>query len=385
MRKGIIMEMDDAFLTLLTPEGEFLRSKRQNQPYSIGEEINFFPFVSGQPAHSFHLLRKIYKPKILLTAVAALLIFIGSIIPMYQNNKAYAYMSIDANPSIELAVNKKMQVIEVKGFNKEGKKIITKLKDWEKTDVSEVAQSILTEIKSAGLINNREQVIISTVRTKQPEKKVERELQKNLDEIKANITNKKIELTVLKATKKEQEKAHELGITAGKYKENQSSQARKEQKNSDHNSLSSDAKQIIPPGQLKKSESSPSKNQGLIKDEQANVDQWKENSTPPGQLKKEMEEKRVKQNQGQIKKQDQQLEKSNNLTNGIQKQKEKTLNQSWQQNSQQNNSNQQNKWKQNSQQNHPSQQNNWNQKWNQTEQKGKQNLPENNKWEHKNK
>jgi hypothetical protein len=42
MKQGIIMEIDDEFLTLMTPEGEFLHARRQNQPYAIGEEIHFF-------------------------------------------------------------------------------------------------------------------------------------------------------------------------------------------------------------------------------------------------------------------------------------------------------------------------------------------------------
>ena len=46
MKKGIVMEIDDAFLTLLTPEGEFLHARRQNQPYLIGEEIHFFPIAN---------------------------------------------------------------------------------------------------------------------------------------------------------------------------------------------------------------------------------------------------------------------------------------------------------------------------------------------------
>jgi hypothetical protein len=42
MKKGIVMEIDESCLTLLTPEGEFLHARRQNQPYAIGEEIHFF-------------------------------------------------------------------------------------------------------------------------------------------------------------------------------------------------------------------------------------------------------------------------------------------------------------------------------------------------------
>lgn len=42
MKKGIIMEMDDSYLTLLTPDGEFCRAHKQDLPYTVGDEIHFF-------------------------------------------------------------------------------------------------------------------------------------------------------------------------------------------------------------------------------------------------------------------------------------------------------------------------------------------------------
>lgn len=42
MRKGVILEINDLYLTLLTPEGEFLRARKLQQDYQVGEEIHFF-------------------------------------------------------------------------------------------------------------------------------------------------------------------------------------------------------------------------------------------------------------------------------------------------------------------------------------------------------
>ncbi|MDV2888449.1 SigI regulator RsgI, partial [Alkalihalophilus pseudofirmus] len=56
------------------------------------------------------------KPVLLTTLV--IIIFMSLLFPLYRNDKAYAYLSIDVNPSIELGVNEKMQVIEMTGFNK---------------------------------------------------------------------------------------------------------------------------------------------------------------------------------------------------------------------------------------------------------------------------
>lgn len=227
MKKGIIMEIDDVFLTLLTPEGEFLRTKKQDQIYSLGEELHFFPIANIQTKKSFFSLKNILSAKTIGSVLAALILLFGSLIPMHQNNKAYAYMSIDANSSIELGVNKRMQVVELTGYNKEGQKVIAKLKNWKKKDVSKITKSILAEIQHASGIKNAP-VILSTVRVKEQDKQSEKELQKNIAEIKALASKEEMELTVLKATQADREKAHNLGISTGKYQEDKHQSLQKE-------------------------------------------------------------------------------------------------------------------------------------------------------------
>ncbi|MGZ4160586.1 MAG: anti-sigma factor domain-containing protein, partial [Neobacillus sp.] len=222
MKKGIVMDIDNAFLTLLTPEGEFLRARKQNQPYAIGDEIHFFPVENHKTFHSFIPFINIFKVKPVwaVSVLAVLIILLGSFIPMYQNDKAYAYMSIDGDPSIELGVNKKMQVVEITGFNKEGKNVISQISDWKKKDVSQLTKTILTEMKNEGYLKNKGLIIISTVRTNQPEAKAEEKLKENINEIKQTISKQQLELNVFNGTEKDRETAHEQGLTTGKYQEN---------------------------------------------------------------------------------------------------------------------------------------------------------------------
>ncbi|MGG3563443.1 anti-sigma factor domain-containing protein [Neobacillus rhizosphaerae] len=314
MKKGIIMEIHEGFLTLLTPEGEFLQSRKQNQPYSIGEEIYFFPFETVNRVKTKRSIRNIIRLKTVWIAMAALMIFIGTFIPMYQDNKAYAYMSIDANPSVELGVNKKMQVVKLTGFNKEGKEIISHLKNWKKEDVSELTKDILSEMKKGGYLNENTQLLISTVRIEQPVEKIENQLQKKLDKIEVTVNKEKLDLIVSTGTEKQLEKAHKQGITIGKY---QYSQGKSKQENWDtvekkDEKISAPAQSpsdiSIPSGQSKK----PSENNG----KQSNWDNgeekgnWDRNTNSPGYLKK-MEEGNSKQNQGQYRKHNDSQSKNN--------------------------------------------------------------------------
>lgn len=304
MKKGIVMEIDESCLTLLTPEGEFLHARRQNQPYAIGEEIHFFPIEMVKTSNQLNPVKNIFRFKPILGLMAAVVICLGTLFPMYQNNKAYAYMSIDVNPSIELGINKKMQVVEMTGFNEEGKKIISRMNDWEKKDVSELAKTILTEIKKEGFLKTEEHVIISTVRTKEPEVKVEKKLQENIEEIKATVNKQKIEVTVFKATEKELDKAHELGITTGKYHETKikeskepTSKEKAKEEHSDKKAVPIDPKDQIPSSQNQNQidKGLSQKNIGIENKKKSEMNRVDGKFTPPGQLKK-IEENKLKQN-----------------------------------------------------------------------------------------
>ncbi|WP_286231276.1 anti-sigma factor domain-containing protein [Neobacillus mesonae] len=302
MKKGIVMEIEGAFLTLLTPEGEFLRAKRQDQPYIIGEEIYFYPVPIIKKTNNIQRIGDLFRFKPVWIVTLALIIILGSLFPIIQNDKAYAYMSIDVNPSIELGVNNKMQVIELTGFNEAGKKIVSDMSEWKKQDVSQLTKTLLLKIKQAGFLDQNQQVIFSTVRTKEEDKDAEEKLQEHIKEIKAAINSQALEVTVVNCTEKELKKAHQLGVTAGKYEANNRNKAKinvktSEKKNAE-NSYRAELKknqtsQI--PGQYKKQSIFSSENK-----DGENENKSSGKKIPPGQLKK-MNGEKVK-NFGQLKK-----------------------------------------------------------------------------------
>jgi hypothetical protein len=319
MKKGIIMQIDDAYLTLLTPEGEFLRARKLNQPYSIGEEIHFFPAGDASVFKSVWTVKNFMKRPAWIVAFA-LFIFLGSFIPMNHDSKAYAYMSIDGNPSLELGINKKMQVVELTAFNKEGKKVISQLMNWKDEDVSKLTETILNKIEKDGFLKDNKHIIISTVRTNQPDKEVEKKLLGNIKKIEASVNAQHLQLTLLSGTEKDLQKAHKLGITAGKYQSatTQKAKAAGENPPEQNHEVKKDvvpAKQAItvPPGQLKKQPGNSSineSNSNVRKIQPENKNQWKGHFVPPGQFKK-MDDHQINENRGQAKKQSQHAEKSN--------------------------------------------------------------------------
>lgn len=218
MKKGIVMEVNSAYLTLLTTNGEFLHTVNRNPTCTIGEEISFFPIEKPIRKNHFSII-KVFKYKPLPVSFVILFLLLGSFIPMYQTNKAYAYMSIDVNPSLELGLNKKMQVVSLSGFNQDGKKIISQITDWKKEKVSQLTQEILKEMNKQGYLKENHAIIISTVRIDTAKKQVEDKLTKDMNKIKEIVKENHLQLTMLTGTEKEMGKAHHLGLTTGKYQE----------------------------------------------------------------------------------------------------------------------------------------------------------------------
>ncbi|MCM3705873.1 MULTISPECIES: anti-sigma-I factor RsgI family protein [Cytobacillus] len=220
MKTGIIMEINERFLTLLTPEGEFLRARKQDQAYAIGQEIVFFPIElkNGKMSRPLSIF-KLSRGKGLMAAAFAVILAIMSFLPFLQNDEVYAYMSIDVNPSIELGVNQEYQVVELTPYNEEGKLIIQNIKNWKKNSIHEVADKILLQIKKQGYFKENKEVVIAAVYTKQ-DKEADERIQKELADIKKAAQKEELEVTLLEASEEEREAAIGKGLSPGLYKDN---------------------------------------------------------------------------------------------------------------------------------------------------------------------
>jgi Anti-sigma factor N-terminus len=258
MKKGIVMEVDDPYLTLLTPDGEFLRARKMDRLYSIGEEIDFFPVTDYLERKKTNLIKNYFTLRKVLMSVAVLIVSLGSLFPVYQSNKTYAYMSIDANTSIEMGLNKNMEVVEIRGFTKEAEQIISQLDDWKKKDASEITAIIVAELKDEGVIAQTDPVVISTVKTNQLKEKAAAKLQKNVDKIKQSIVKHPVEVRMYTATEAELEKALSSGVPVGIYHRSKNNSAKnnketKEKTKQIKNTPSeSSGNSTLPPDQQKK-------------------------------------------------------------------------------------------------------------------------------------
>jgi hypothetical protein len=265
MRKGIILEINDLYLTLLTPEGEFLRARKLQQVYQVGEEIHFFPEMAVTKRKKFNLsIFNSVKTKTMAIA-AAMMLVMAAFIPAYQSGQVYAYMSIDVNPSVELAVSDELKVIRLKGYNPEGKEIVENLVGWKKKDAAVVAEMILDKIEAKGYFKEKHDVVIATVHNGKVKEAVDRKLKQKITAIKQATQEEELELKVMEGTSEDREKAQKQGISTGVYKEKQVEKGKP---------VNKPVKQEDKPDEAKKNTITP-------------VNPKPDKKEPPGQVKKE--------------------------------------------------------------------------------------------------
>ncbi|MEC2057538.1 anti-sigma factor domain-containing protein [Peribacillus psychrosaccharolyticus] len=224
MKKGVILSVDKHFLTLLTPEGEFHRSKKEEEVYEIGKEIYFSPYDVKRSKSSL----RFYTRSALISAMVSILLIL-SFLPSYFNEKVFAYVTIDINPSIELSLNENLRVVDLYGINKEGLIVIEKIKDWEDTDVTLITDRIVKATKDSGYAENEQQILV-TATLLEDNKVLTKKLDKKLEKISKQKVVPEADVKIMKATVKERSKAKEQGISTGTYIENKRKKEQKKEK-----------------------------------------------------------------------------------------------------------------------------------------------------------
>jgi hypothetical protein len=207
------MEITEDYVTMLTPEGEFLRARHEQRQYELGEEILFFPLMHEQPLTS-PVKRKRHSWRLPMVSFVAAAMLLLSFIPYYMQQQVYAYMSIDINPSLELGVNRQFEVVEVHIFNEEAKTLLKSIEDWDHKPVQDVTSQILKTSEQQGYLKREKKVFIATV-FKREKRAYKEQLLANIRTVTKEWEQKDYKIETAKSSLEIREKAEELGISTG--------------------------------------------------------------------------------------------------------------------------------------------------------------------------
>ncbi|PGK20406.1 hypothetical protein CN901_15090 [Bacillus cereus] len=208
MNKGIVMDIKKHSVVVLTPNGEFITCKRKGDSCIIGEEISFDE--QEQKASHFSI-PSFLKPASILVAC-----FLFAVLFFYNQpeEKVFAYVSVDINPSLEVSVTKDFRVIDLQACNDDGRRILKELKQWENKQLQEVIRTIIKQSQEDKYLTNDKQVMLTAVAK---DKALEPLLEKAMKELKKEYELKHITVEYQSSTMQIRENARKAGIGTGVY------------------------------------------------------------------------------------------------------------------------------------------------------------------------
>ncbi|MFC7320115.1 anti-sigma factor domain-containing protein [Halobacillus campisalis] len=154
MRKGIVMEQSKKYTIIMTHDGFFHKAKRL-QRAEVGMEVHFQPLHASKIKQTFFLHRTRFA-----VVTMALLLTLFPTLYWFEDNKAFAYVSVDINPSVELEVNDDMEVLDIQALNEDAEKLVSKLGGWKKKPVPEIALEMISISQNEGYLKLGREVLI---------------------------------------------------------------------------------------------------------------------------------------------------------------------------------------------------------------------------------
>ncbi|OFD76301.1 membrane protein [Bacillus mycoides] len=208
MNKGIVMDIKKHSVVVLTPNGEFITFKRKVHSYMIGEEISFNEQEQRAPRFS---IPSFLKPaSLLVTCFLCVLLFFHN----QTEEKVFAYVSVDINPSLEVSVTKDLRVIDLRACNDDGRRILKEMKRWENKHLQDVIRTIIKQSQEDKYLTNDKQVMLTAV-TK--EKSLEPQLEKAMQKLKKEYETKHVTVVYQNSTMQMRENAMKAGVGTGVY------------------------------------------------------------------------------------------------------------------------------------------------------------------------
>ncbi|MGB3367489.1 MAG: anti-sigma factor domain-containing protein [Acidaminobacteraceae bacterium] len=201
MLKGIVMEINEKTMFLLTDSGEFKEVRKPKETIVLGHEYNSKNSLINI---DFDLFRRRKLAIIMLTILLILPTTIS-----YTYFQPQGYINIDINPSVEIAYNAFNRVIDVKSINADGIKIIEDNLKIDNMKTEDAIKTIITKAEKLGFINeSRENLVLITVTSKNTKDSLKYEG----DSFKSD----EYEVEVINANEEDHNEAGKLGISTGK-------------------------------------------------------------------------------------------------------------------------------------------------------------------------
>jgi hypothetical protein len=212
-KKGIVLEIREQYLIVMTSGGEFCKVPAIDKPLAEGDEVEFTEVMEASKTARPHASWRRW------TYAAACVLLLITVLPLWNMvfASAYAAVSIDINPSFEVEMDKQYEVTEVTALNQEAKEMLEDI-DWKNRKITEVTKEILEEAREHGFLQKNHDVLIVPVGLKNPAASQEliRMIKQEVPAL-TKISTGELTITLMESTKEIREQAQKMGISAGRY------------------------------------------------------------------------------------------------------------------------------------------------------------------------
>lgn len=207
MERGLVVKMKKKSCIVLTTEGEYLEVPLPKGGVSrVGQEIQL------EKKKSVSYLRYLMAAACFLVFIFAGQLYFG------QAPRAAAYLTIDINPSIELAVSVDSKVISARGLNSDGEKVLAEV-NIKKLNLREAVELIVAQaIADQYLKEKDDNVILATLTVNEGAEPVV-SLDSIYDAVINQVESKNVDAEVIIEPVKPElrQEAEKSGISTGRY------------------------------------------------------------------------------------------------------------------------------------------------------------------------
>lgn len=210
MNEGIIIGVNQNYSIVLA-KGNYVKIKNKG-PMTVGMDVLF---TEEDRYMSENKVLRVDFGKYLAGAAALLLLFVLS--TFYYNNElaVYAVITVDINPSVEVALNKGNEVIRVSALNRDGQILLEDLEDIEGLAVEEAVAHLLAQAKEGGFVKYNQDpfIAVTTVGTKGDAEERAGNIELALSAgVQQNMFLEEVTLAVFEATEEELDAAKAQGV-----------------------------------------------------------------------------------------------------------------------------------------------------------------------------
>jgi|GEM_PF-1856855 len=206
-KRGLVTSVRENHCIVLTPDGSYEKIPLPSPAVTVGEEV------------TFSRIRIPAQIRPVLMAASFLLVFMSSMLLYQANlNQVAAYVALDINPSLEIAVDRNLTVIDVLCLDEDARKLTAPGEFKGKSLDYTISGLIDKAVEQDYIKTGEENLIVSTIsNVESGADTVDQEAICELLEKSVASKGRKVQVKVYTTSDEIHQKARNKGISSGKY------------------------------------------------------------------------------------------------------------------------------------------------------------------------